>query len=205
MPQTLPPITRAVVIFNVLVFLLQQVTGGVLETLFALWPLSAPQFEPWQLLTYAFLHEGTLWPIDIAHIFFNMFALFVFGPPLERLWGARRYTIYYLACILSAAAIELLAENATHSGAVVIGASGGVFGLLLAFGWYFPKEKMVMLLLPIPMPAWLLVTLYGVMEMYLGVTGKQPGVAHFAHLGGMLGGALAILYWRMRGRFAGQD
>jgi membrane associated rhomboid family serine protease len=201
MPQTLPPVTRAIIIFNVLVFLAQQVTGHVLENLFALWPASTPEFEPWQLLTYAFLHEGDLSHFQIAHIFFNMFALFVFGSPLERIWGSRRFTLYYLACILSGAAIELLVENATNSGSIVIGASGGVFGLLLAFAWFFPKEKMIMLLLPIPMPAWLLVTLYGVMEMYLGVTGGQPDVAHFAHLGGMLGGALAILYWRMRGRF----
>ena len=158
MSPTLPPVTRAVIVSTVLVYLLQQVWGGVLESLFALWPASAPQFQPWQLLTYAFLHDGDLWHFDIAHIFFNMFALFVFGGPLERLWGARRYTIYYFACILSAASIQLLVENATHSDAEVIGASGGVFGLLLAFGWYFPKGKMVMLLLPIPMPAWLLVT-----------------------------------------------
>ena len=201
MPQTLPPLTRAIIVLNVLVYLLQQVIGDTLGNLFALWPASAPQFEPWQLLTYAFLHEGDLLHLDIAHIFFNMFALFVFGAPLERLWGSGRFSIYYLACVLSAAVIELVVENATNAGAVVVGASGGVFGLLLAFAWYFPKEKMIMLLLPIPMPAWLLVTLYGVMEMYLGVTGKQPDVAHFAHLGGMLGGALAILYWRMRGRF----
>jgi membrane associated rhomboid family serine protease len=122
---------------------------------------------------------------------------------LEQLWGSRRYTLYYTACILSAAGIQLLVDNATAGGAVVIGASGGVFGLLLAFGWYFPKAKMVALLLPIPMPAWLFVTLYGAWELILGVTGKQPDVAHFAHLGGMLGGALAILYWRMRGRFIG--
>ena len=201
MPQSLPPVTRAIIILNVLIYLLQQVIGDTLQNLFALWPASAPQFGAWQLLTYAFLHEGDLRHFDIAHIFFNMFALFVFGSPLERLWGSARFSIYYLACVLSAAVIELVVENATNAGAVVVGASGGVFGLLLAFAWYFPKEKMIMLLLPIPMPAWLLVTLYGVMEMYLGVTGKQPDVAHFAHLGGMLGGALAILYWRMRGRF----
>jgi membrane associated rhomboid family serine protease len=201
MPQTLPPVTRAIILLNVLVYLLQQVIGDTLEGLFALWPVSAALFEPWQLLTYGFLHEGDLLHLDIAHIFFNMFALFVFGAPLERLWGAVRFSIYYLASILSAAVIELLVENATNDGAPVIGASGGVFGLLLAFAWYFPKEK-IMIWLAIPMPAWLFVTLYGVVEMYLGVTGKQPDVAHFAHLGGMLGGALMLLYWRTRDRIA---
>src|SRR5581483_9198114 len=126
MPAALPPVTRAIIILNVLIFLLQQVIGDVLQSLFALFPLSAAQFEPWQLLTYAFLHEGDLRQLQIAHIFFNMFALFIFGAPLEQLWGTRRYTLYYLTCILSAAVTELAVENATNAGDVVIGASGGV-------------------------------------------------------------------------------
>lgn len=203
MSSALPPVTRAIILINVAVYLLQQVAGDLIAGLFALWPPGHPLFEPWQVLTYAFLHEGRLAQGQIEHIFFNMFALFMFGSPLEQFWGSRRFGFYYLACILSAAGIELLVENATNNGAAVIGASGGVFGLLLAFAWYFPKQKLIMLFLPIPMPAWLFVTIYGVLELFLGVTGQQPGVAHFAHLGGMLGGALAILYWRARGRFSG--
>src|SRR5580700_4362003 len=84
----------------------------------------------------------------------------------------------------------------------VIGASGGVFGVLLAFAWYFPRQRIILLFPPIPMPAWLFVTVYGLLELFLGVTGTQQGVAHFAHLGGMLGGALCILYWRARHRFS---
>jgi membrane associated rhomboid family serine protease len=203
MLSALPPVTRAIILINVVVYLLQQVAGDLIDGLFALWPPGHPLFEPWQVLTYAFLHEGRLSQGQIEHIFFNMFALFMFGSPLEQFWGSRRFAFYYLACILSAAGIELLVENATSTGAAVIGASGGVFGLLLAFAWYFPKQKLIMLFLPIPMPAWLFVTIYGALELFLGVTGRQPGVAHFAHLGGMLGGALAILYWRARGRFSG--
>ena len=201
--SALPPVTRAIILINVVVFLLQQATGGLVDGLFALWPLGHPLFEPWQVLTYAFLHGGNLARFDITHIFFNMFALFMFGSPLEHFWGSRRFSLYYLVCILSAAVTELLVENATGGGAEVIGASGGVFGLLLAFAWYFPRQKLIFLLLPIPMPAWLFVTLYGVAELIFGVTGVQPGVAHFAHLGGLLGGALVILYWRARGRFSG--
>jgi membrane associated rhomboid family serine protease len=193
----LPPVTRAVIIANVIVFLLQQVTRNALDGLFALWPVGTPYFEPWQLLTYAFMHEG------FAHIFFNMFALYMFGTPLETFWGSRRFAFYYTACILTAAATELVVQNAMEAGGPVLGASGGVFGLLLAFAWYFPKQRLMLLFPPIPMPAWLFVTLYGGLELVLGVTGAQPGVAHFAHLGGMLGGALAILYWRARGRFTG--
>ena len=191
----LPPVTRAIIIANVVVFLLQFVAGNLILSLFALWPVGDSLFQPWQLLTYSFLHEG------FAHIFFNMFALYMFGTPLEAFWGSRRFAFYYVACVLTAAATELVVQNATEVGGPVLGASGGVFGLLLAFAWYFPKQRLMLLFPPIPMPAWLFVTLYGGIELVLGVTGAQPGVAHFAHLGGMLGGALAILYWRARGRF----
>ena len=166
-------------------------SGRLLSALGALRPLGAG-FEPWQLLTYAFLHEN--W----SHIFFNMFALFMFGPPLERLCGSRRFTVYYLACVLAAAATQLAVVAAAGTVEDTIGASGGIFGLLLAFGIFFPREQLL-IFFAIPMPAWLFVTLYGVLELYLGVTGKEADVAHFAHLGGMLGGAAVILYWRARG------
>jgi membrane associated rhomboid family serine protease len=193
----LPPVTRAIIIANVVVFLLQFVAGNLILSLFALWPVGDTLFQPWQLLTYSFLHEGFL------HIFFNMFALYMFGTPLEAFWGSRRFAFYYVACVLTAAATELAVQNATEVGGPVLGASGGVFGLLLAFAWYFPKQRLMLLFPPIPMPAWLFVTIYGGVELVFGVTGVQPGVAQFAHLGGMLGGALAILYWRTRGRFTG--
>lgn len=200
---SLPPVTRALILANVAVYLLQQVAGTTLVGLFALWPLGNPLFEPWQLLTYSFLHDGQLAHFDITHLFFNMFALFMFGPPLEQVWGSRRFAIYYLVSVLTAAATELMVENATQSGEPVIGASGGIFGLLLAFAWFFPRQKLLLIFFPVPMPAWLFVTLYGIAELFMGVTGAEAGVAHFAHLGGMLGGALSILYWRMRGRFSG--
>ncbi len=203
---SLPPVTRAIIITNIGVFLLQQVAPTLFLGLFALWPIDGdPQslFEPWQLITYSFLHGGSLARFEITHIFFNMFALFMFGRPLEQFFGSRRFTIYYFVCVLSAATTELIVLDATHGGTPVIGASGGVFGLLLAFAWYFPRTKLLLLFPPIPMPAWLFVTLYGVAELFFGVTGIEAGVAHFAHLGGMLGGALSILYWRYRGRFSG--
>jgi membrane associated rhomboid family serine protease len=195
--QSLPPVTRGIIIANVVVFLLEQVARNVLFALGALWPVGDSLFEPWQLVTYSFLHQG------FAHIFFNMFALYMFGRPLEQFWGSRRFAIYYFVSVLSAGVTELVVQNATHSGGPVIGASGGVFGLLLAFAWYFPRQRLMLLFPPIPLPAWLFVTLYGALELFLGVTGAEAGVAHFAHLGGMLGGALSILYWRARGRFKG--
>lgn len=194
----LPPATRAILVANVAIFLLQLLTNHAFDGLFALWPLG-PHFHAWQLVTYAFLHEGW-W-----HIFFNMWALFVFAGSLERLWGSARFLTYYFACVLSAAAIQLLTAHLSGAGEPTLGASGGVFGVLLAFAIYFPTQRLIIIPIPIPLPAWLVVTLAGLLELFLGVTGKEPSVAHFAHLGGMLGGALMILLWqgqeRPRGKY----
>jgi membrane associated rhomboid family serine protease len=179
----------------VAVFLLEQVASDLMLRLFALWPLGQ-LFEPWQLLTYGFLHD----PRNLAHILFNMLALFMFGSALERHWGARRFVTYYLVCVLAAGLTQLTVEYLSGEGGQTIGASGGVFGLLLAFAMYFPRQRIILLFPPIPMPAWLFVTLYGVLELVLGVTGREANVAHFAHLGGMLGGAIMILLWRTQDR-----
>jgi membrane associated rhomboid family serine protease len=187
----LPPATRALLLANVGVFLLQLVIGPVLTDWFALWP-PGTQFEPWQLLTYAFLHEGFM------HIFFNMFALFMFGTPLERYWGSGRFLVFYCVCVLAAGLTQLTVALFDHSEAATLGASGGIFGLLLAFAVYFPRQRIMLLFPPIPLPAWAFVTLYGLLELFLGVTGNQASVAHFAHLGGMLGGAAMILIWRLQ-------
>ena len=191
MPSSLPPATRAIIAANVIAYLLQQVAGDAMVQLLALWPLGT-LFQPWQIISYAFLHGS------IAHIFFNMFALFMFGRPLEYFWGSARFMVYYFACVIAAALTQLTTAALAGSQEPTIGASGGVFGLLLAFAMYFPRQRIVLLFPPIPMPAWLFVLLYAGLELVLGVTNTQAGIAHFAHLGGMLGGALVILYWRAR-------
>jgi len=129
-----------------------------------------------------------------------MFALYMFGRPLEDLWGPRRFLVYYFASVLAAALTQLTVTAIAGSGYPTIGASGGVFGVLLAFALNFPRQRIILLFPPIPMPAWLFVTLYGILELVLGAANSQSGVAHFAHLGGMLGGALVIAYWRSRGK-----
>ena len=192
------PVTRALLVACIAGYMLQLVNGDAMTLRFALWPihngLYAPPFEYWQLITYAFLHGG------LTHLAFNMFALYMFGSEIERLLGTRRYLVYYFVCVMGAALAQLLvAQLQGGDPEPTVGASGGIFGLLLAFGLAFPKRKLILLFPPIPMPAWLFVTLYGLLELFLGVTGSQAGVAHFAHLGGMAAGFLLILYWRMRG------
>jgi len=195
--RSVPPATRALILVNIGVYVLELYKPGPMLNAFALWPVHSPLFRPWQLITYAFLHDPGLW----AHIFFNMFALFMFGRGLERYWGGRRFLGYYFVCLVSAALTQLAVEGG-GSQEPVLGASGAVFGVLLAFAWYFPRTRLILIPIPIPMPAWLFVTLYALLELIFGVTGTMSNVAHFAHLGGMLGGALCILYWRARHRFS---
>jgi membrane associated rhomboid family serine protease len=204
MPTRLPTITRYLLIANVLVFVLQQFKGELLIAHFALWPWGPDQlarvsdggvvavgFRLWQLLTYGFLHGSTM------HIFFNMFALYMFGGPIEETFGARHFTLYYFVCLVTAALAQLLVvQYFTHGFEPTLGASGAIFGLLLAFGMLYPHAKLMLIFLPIPVPAWLFVIGYGAVELTLGVFRWQPDVAHFAHLGGMLGGFLMIQYWR---------
>jgi membrane associated rhomboid family serine protease len=192
----LPPVTQGIILANVGVFLLQMLAWDLMLGLFALWPPASGMFHFWQLVTYAFLHG------NLAHIFLNMFALFMFGRGLEMYWGGRRFLIYYFVCVLSAAVTQLLVENASGGTEPVLGASGGVFGLLLAFAWYFPRQRLIVLPIPIAVPAWLFVTIYALIELFSGLTRTQQSVAHFAHLGGMLGGALCILYGQARHRFS---
>jgi membrane associated rhomboid family serine protease len=193
MPFDLPPVTRNLLIANVAVFLLQKVMGQALLMNFALWPLGSGLFGVWQIVTSAFMHGS------LTHIAFNMIALYMFGGTIERAFGARNFTIYYFVCAISASLLQL-AVLWFFPGQVgpTLGASGAIFGLLLAFGMLYPQEKVMLIFLPIPMPAWLFVSLYAAAELTMGVTGIEPDVAHFAHLGGMLGGIVLIQYWRGR-------
>ena len=178
--------TAILIGLTVLAFVLQS---GPAFVDFALWPLQGP-FAPWQLITYAFLHG------NLTHLSFNMLGLWMFGRELEHELGSNRFMKLYFASVLSAGVIQLAV--ATMSGGLrpTVGASGGVFGLLLAYGMTFPHRTVVPLIPPIPMPAWLFVTLYALLELILGVTGTQAGVAHFAHLGGMVGAWLVM--WQLR-------
>ena len=190
----MPPVTQARLLINVAAFCIDLFLGPWFTQLFALWPVGS-NFMPWQLGTYAFLHGS------IGHLFFNMLGLWMFGSELERVWGRNRFVQFYSASVLTAALAQLLVSALLGNHGPTVGASGGLFGLLLAFGMMFPNRTIMPLFPPIPMKAKVFVALYGGLELILGVTGTQQGVAHFAHLGGMLGGYLMIRYWRGQSPF----
>ena len=185
-----PPLSITLIIACTAVFLMQ--TSMSVPRSLALWPVGSGLFELWQPVSYAFLHGS--W----SHLFFNMFALWMFGLPIERAWGTSRFASFYLVCVLGAAATQLLVQWLAGEMWPTIGASGGVFGLLLAFGVTYPENRVLLLFFPVPIKAKWFVLIYGVLELVFGVTGAMPGVAHFAHLGGLVFGALLLLRWGWR-------
>lgn len=193
------PLTRLLILINISVFLGQLMFGNLLIAYFALWPINLtgfsnqPSFLPWQIVTYSFLHGGG------SHLLFNMLGLYIFGSEIERVFGAKRFLNLYFISVISAAISQLIFAWVTNSPPYpTVGASGGLFGLLLAFAIYFPKRVIVLLIPPIPMPARIFVIVYATLELLFGITGSFAGVAHFAHLGGMLGAWLFIRYGSYR-------
>ncbi len=191
MPQ-MPPITQALILLNVAFFCLDFILGGRLNSGLLLYPLGQG-FAPWQLVSYGFLHAS------FNHLFFNMLGIWMFGAELERLWGPKRFVQLYMASVVTAALTQL-AINVFLLPQATLGASGGLFGLLLAFGMMFPNQTIMLLIPPVALKAKFLVAIYGGLALLLGLTGSASGIAHFAHLGGMLGAFLMILYWRSQPR-----
>ena len=184
---TQPPVSIGIIVVCVIVFLLNNISAQL-----ALWPLYTDYFQPWQLITYAFLHGG------FNHLFFNMFALWMFGLPVEKIWGSRRFAQYYFVCVLGAGAIQLLVQYMSGNVYPTIGASGAVFGLLLAYGVMWPNAKLFLIFFPVPIKAKWFVLIYGGAELIFGVTGAMPQVAHYAHLGGLFFGAGLLWRWGWR-------
>ncbi|MCY7316703.1 MAG: rhomboid family intramembrane serine protease [Rubrivivax sp.] len=196
----IPTITKYLMLACTAVFCLQLFVP--LTAWFALCPLASGNFMPWQVLTYAFLHGS------FGHLFFNMLGLWMFGSELERLWGDKRYLQFLLAGVLAAAAAQIIVTWIAGSRTPTVGASGALFALLLAFGMLFPNRVIMPLFPPIPMKARTFVMVFGGIELLLGsgildsLMGLGGGnVAHFAHLGGMVGGWLMIRYWRRQPPF----
>ena len=188
----IPPITQILILINIAAYLMDAVVGDAIIARLALWPVGSPYFGVWQVVSYAFLHGS------LMHLAFNMFGVYMFGSDLERVWGSKRYLQFYFASLLAAAVAQLVVAQVTGGRYPTVGASGAVFGLLLGFAMVFPTRTVVLLIPPIPMKAPVFAALYAILELVLGVTGAQSGVAHFAHLGGMAGGYLMMKMWRVR-------
>ena len=239
--RNMPPVTKNLLIINVLIFVVMMLApSGIshrVDDLLGLHYVSSPGFKIWQPITYMFVHGG------FAHLFFNMFALMMFGTTMEYVMGSRRFTNFYFVCGIGAALVQELVyafmitkyhsiftpaefETIVQQGWVAIqngqnfvdpsmgslnalvnsatvGASGAIYGILLAFGMVFPNREMYIMFIPYPIKAKWMVLGYGVLELLLGVSNASDGVAHFAHLGGMIFGLLMIIYWRKKGLFNG--
>lgn len=198
---TRPPAAYVIIGLTVLAYFFQSAAPMDALRVFALWPVSTPSamrvgsalletgFQPWQLVSYGLLHGG------LGHLFFNMFAFYMFGVPIERAWGTQRFVIFYVVCLIGAGLVQLLVAALAGEVYPTIGASGAVFGILLAFGMMYPNTRLMLLFPPIPIKAKWFVLGYGALTLFMGITGTMAGVAHFAHLGGMLFGLVLILYW----------
>lgn len=194
---TTPPVVKNLIIINALFFLAEVILpnglGDLLIDKLGLYPWQSPNFRLYQLITHMFLHGG------IAHLFMNMFALWMFGRTLEYELGSQRFLTFYMVCGIGAALIQYLTALAFGElPLVLVGASGAVMGLLLAFGVMHPNAVIMLLIPPIPMKAKWFVIIYAVIELFLGWRGVG-NVAHFAHVGGMLWGFLLLQWWKHRG------
>ena len=211
-----PPVVLNLMIANAVVFLATMLFDErELYTNFALFNIDfrcigqegMTLFQPWQPLTYMFMHGG------FSHLFFNMFSLWMFGRTLEWELGWKRFLIYYMICGVGAALFQMgiaqidlshmevgTAMWARYMSTPTVGASGAIFGLLLAFGMMHPNAIISLIFPPISLKAKWFVVIYGVLELFLGVSGTMSGVAHFAHLGGMFWGWLLLLLWRRMDR-----
>lgn len=213
--EQLPPVTRNMLAITAVVGLADFVLGSFgIDLVYWLGLMNigwssfhgAGSFHIWQPLTYMFMHS------NVWHWICNMLAVWMFGMTIEREWGSKKYLIYYLVCGIGAAIVqELVWMMTTHGPAVTIGASGAVFGILFAFAWLFPEQKMFLLFVPIPIPSRVFVAIYALFELSAGVASvNSDHIAHFAHLGGMLFGWLLILWWKhkddeRKNRFQGKD
>jgi membrane associated rhomboid family serine protease len=223
--REIPVVTKNLIAINVLMFLALlafERSGIDLNNLLGLHLFLAPDFRPYQLVTYMFMHGG------FTHILFNMYAVWVFGSILERVWGSSRFLLFYIATGVGAGLVQELVQYLYFSmnlaqytqvnmggGLIVpmaeylnlwttVGASGAVYGILLAFAMTFPNEQLFMIPFPFPIKAKYFVMIFGALELFTGLSNNVgDNVAHFAHLGGMIFGIVLILYWRKKGKIDG--
>ena len=187
----IPDVVFVLLIANGLLYAVERFSPEFMITHFGLWPFDSGLFRPWQLITYGFLHDlNTLY-----HIGFNMLGLWMFGRHVEPIMGPKRFLVFYITCVMGAGFIQILVAGAQGGAYYTVGASGGLMGILLAYAMAFPNQIIVLLIPPVPMKAKYFVLLFTLASIFLGVSGAVPGVAHFAHLGGMLFGFLLWRHW----------
>ena len=197
----LPQATVNLIIVNAIMFLATLINQDFMIRTFAMFPPESPLFRWWQIITHMFMHGG-FW-----HILFNMYTLFLFGMVVERTIGTKKFLVYYFLCGLGAAALHIGVQSLSGASLYVptLGASGAVYGVLLAYAYLFPDSKLTMLFPPVTLSAkWMVLIFLGI-ELITGITGTAEGVAHFAHLGGALMGWLLMIWWRKRGRLFNQN
>lgn len=211
----MPPVVKNLIIINVIMFIATFIIGDVMYEKFALFFFESPLFKPYQLVTHMFMH-GDMW-----HILFNMYSLFLFGCVLEHIWGGKKFLLFYLVTGIGAALIHSgvmyieasALESALEEGNIMasvnlreiystptVGASGAIYGLLLAYGMLFPNNVMQLIFPPVAIKAKYFVIIFGVLELFLGITNSGGNIAHFAHLGGMIFGYFLIMYWKKNNR-----
>lgn len=237
--SNIPPVVKNLLIINIIVYLFMALipsAGASIERYLALYYFTSPGFQVYQLFTYMFLHGSFM------HLFFNMFALFMFGRTIEMTMGSSRFLFYYISCGICAALVQMgvfaiyinniegmlppdICSRVIDEGwgilqqgrnyvdpdyarlnafvnTPMVGASGAIYGVLLAFGFLYPKLPIYLMFIPIPIQSRWLIIGYFVLELFYGVSGSADGVAHFAHLGGMISGFLLLLYWKKKGVFS---
>ena len=170
----------------------------LMARLFALNPITFIT-KPWQLVTYMFMHGG------FGHLFFNMYTLYIFGSVLERVWGTKKFLLFYFVTGVGAALVHIVVQYLTGSFALTVGASGAIYGILMGYAMLYPDSVLTLLFPPISLKAKWFVLIFSGIELLLGVTGTQAGVAHFAHLGGLIFGLLLMLYWKKKHRLYSRD
>jgi len=185
--QKSTPIVLNLIIINALMFFVQMVFDGSEEKItrfIALWPYRSGFFEPYQMVTHMFAHGG------LGHILFNMFALWSFGSTLEKVWGPKRFLIFYMLCGLAAGVAQIFFSNSP-----AVGASGAIMGLLAAFGYLFPNTELLVFPFPFPVKAKYFIAVIAAIDLFGGVYSTGSNIAHFAHLGGLIMGFILVIIW----------
>jgi len=196
----IPEVTRNIIAINVLLFIATIYSGNTMYEYLALFNYKSNYFHGWQMITHMFMHGS------FTHLIFNMFGLYMFGSRLEQMWGAKRFINFYLITGLGAALLHTLVQDYEITQGLVsinqptVGASGALFGILVAFAMYWPNTQLFLMFIPVPIKAKWAVIGYAAFELFAGISGFQAGVAHFAHLGGALFGFILVQYWNKNNR-----